>query len=190
MCSPSPNQKVESVVSVAWRSCVPYAFTRRRHALRVGNPVDFPRLSVIGRKRLLKVGVAVHFGPVETDNYGRALPSIVRVEVADAVCIEMPDLRRWRDAELFRSPPKRPLVRLRIVEAKRHQVNMPVRARHVAVFEISAAAPKRPKDRGAVALVPPLAPDQPIFEYAIVRTPRPIRKIEIVASVARRRGGP
>ncbi len=131
--------------------------------------------------------IAVHFGPAETANNGRALPVIVRVEVADAVCIEMPDLRRWRDAELFRSPPKRPLMRLRIVEAQRHPDDIPVRAFYIGVFEISAAAPKRAKDRRAVALVPLVAADQPIFEYAVVRTPRSIRKIEIVASVARRR---
>src|ERR1700729_4426629 len=155
MRSPSPNQKIEPVVSVAARrSCVPHAFARSWHALRVGNPVDFPRLSPVRRERLFKVGIAVHFGPVETANNGRALPVIVRVEVADAVCIEMPDLRRWRDAELFRPPPKRPLVRLRIVEAKRHPADIPVRAFQIAVFEISAAAPKRANDRGAVALVP------------------------------------
>src|SRR5580692_4934278 len=100
----------------------------------------------------------------------------------------MPDLRRWRDAELFRSPPERPLVRLRIVEAKRHAADISVRAFQVGVFEISAPAPKRAKDRSTVTLVPLVASDQPIFEYAVVRAPRSIREIEIVASVAGRRG--
>jgi hypothetical protein len=52
--------------------------------------------------------------------------------------------------ELF-VPPERPLIRLRIVEAKRHQADIPLRAFHIALFEISAAAPKRAKDRGAVS---------------------------------------
>jgi hypothetical protein len=69
----------------------------------VGDPVYFPRFASVIREGLFEVGRGVHVGPLEADQDGFAVDSVLCKEFAAAV-FEFADLGRVEDADVAIGP--------------------------------------------------------------------------------------
>src|SRR5580704_16505650 len=125
------------------------------HSRLVGNPIHFPGLPAILRKRLLEMRhLCVSLRPNESNNDHSAVQRVLSVELTRSI-LEPSDLRGNEQAVLAVGPCEVPLVSLGIVGAQREPLDVPGSgAIGLEFLDLRASIPNLPRHRCAVELHP------------------------------------
>src|SRR5579862_282207 len=154
----------------------------------VRNPIHFPSLPAVVRKRLLKMRhLRVRLRPDKSNDNHPAVQCVLRVELPSSI-LEPPDLWRNKQAVLAIRPCEVPLVRFGIVGAQREPLDVPGSgAVGLEFLDLRASIPNLPRHGSAIELHPLIRTGQRIQAALQMDFPAAKFEIEIVLPVRERR---
>src|ERR1700730_16895812 len=148
---------------IVFQSCEPRSGMRRSSVRFVSficypslirNPIDFPRLAAIIRKRLFKVRrIRGHVGPIESNKDCFAVNRILSKKLTLSI-LEFADLGWVKDANLAVGPIEAPLVGLRIVQTEGQTLDVARGAIGLERIQLRAAIPHLIADARSVEFDP------------------------------------